>query len=109
MRKRGKLFREESTSQERTMEAEQRRAAKEQMIALMQAGQRWPGGCCPSRDPGQWFDRLPVAAPCAYPWESCIPGWQTWTSCEIANGRADMARNLLPCLARYSKPCGAGG
>jgi transposase len=41
MRKREKLFREESTSQERTMEAEQRRAAKEQMIALMQAGQRW--------------------------------------------------------------------
>jgi transposase len=28
-------------SEERTMEAEQRRAAKEQMIALMQAGHRW--------------------------------------------------------------------
>jgi transposase len=28
-------------SEERTMEAEQRRAAKEQMIALMQTGHRW--------------------------------------------------------------------
>jgi transposase len=28
-------------SEERTMEAEQRRAAKEQMFALMQAGHRW--------------------------------------------------------------------
>src|SRR5258708_10399864 len=41
MRKREKPFREERMSQERTMEAEQRRAAKEQMIALMQTGHRW--------------------------------------------------------------------
>ncbi len=63
------------------MEAEQRRAAKEQMIALMQAGHRGPGGCCPSRDPGQPFDGLSAAAPCAYSWKSCFPGWQAWSPC----------------------------
>jgi len=41
MRKQVKSFREDSTNEERTMEAEQRRAAKEQMIALMQTGHRW--------------------------------------------------------------------
>jgi transposase len=41
MRKQEKSFREDSTNEESTMEAEQRRAAKEQMIALMQTGHRW--------------------------------------------------------------------
>ena len=39
--KRREPFREDSTSEERTLEAEQRRAAKEQMIALIHAGYRW--------------------------------------------------------------------
>lgn len=43
------------------MEAEQRRAAKEQMITLMQTGHRGPGGRCPSRDLSQSFDRLSEA------------------------------------------------
>jgi transposase len=49
MRKREKPFREERMSQERTMEAEQRRAAKEQMIALMQAGHRWQEAAAQAR------------------------------------------------------------
>jgi hypothetical protein len=91
------------------MEAEQRRAAKEQMIALMQAGHRGPGGCCPSRDPGQSFDSLSAAASGAHPRESCIPGWKTWTLRQTAHGRVDMAGKLLSHVARHAKPCGAGG
>src|SRR6266567_6594078 len=49
MRKREKPFCEERMSQERTMEAEQRRAAKEQLIALMQAGHRWQEAAAQAR------------------------------------------------------------
>jgi len=91
------------------MEAEQRCAAKEQMIALMQAGHRGPGGFRPSRDPGQSFDGLSAAAPGAEPWESGIPGWQTWAPSQTANGRAALAGELLPHVARHSKSCGADG
>lgn len=57
------------------MEAEQRRAAKEQMIVLMQAGHRWQeaaaqAGLQVSRSTA--YRRL---APGAHPRESCIPGW----------------------------------
>ena len=45
------------------MEAEQRRAAKEQMIALMQAGHRWQEAAAQAGIPGQSFDRLSAAAP----------------------------------------------
>src|SRR6266566_7398453 len=66
-------------------------------------------GFCPSRDPGQPFDRLPATAPCAHSWKSCFPGWQAWAPCQTANGRADMAGKLLPYVTWHSKPCGADG
>jgi len=89
------------------MATEQRRAAKEHMIALMQAGHRGPGGFRPSRDPGQSFDGLSVVAPCAHPWESCLPGWQTRAPCQTAHRRAGLAGSLLSHVTRHSQPCRA--
>ena len=77
------------------MEAQQRRAAKVQMIALMQTGHRWQeaaaqAGIKVSRSTA--YRRL---APCAHPWESCLAGWQTWASYQTAPTRTPMARNDL--------------
>ncbi len=65
------------------MEAEQRRAAKEQMIALMPAGHRWQeasaqAGLQVSRSTA--YRRL---APSAEPWESCFRGWKTRAPCQV--------------------------
>src|SRR5258706_13686186 len=34
-------------------------------------------------------------------------GWKTRAPCQAANGRAGLAGNLLPHIARHSKPCSA--
>jgi hypothetical protein len=91
------------------MEAEQRSAAKEQMIALMQAGHRWQeasaqAGIQVSRSTAYRLLRLVCTRG-----KAADPRWQAWAPCQTANGRADMAGKLLPCLARHSKPCGADG
>ncbi len=92
------------------MEAEQRRAAKEQMIALMQAGYRWQAAAAQAGiQISLSFDRLSAAAPGAHAWESCFPGWQTWAPRQTAHGRANMAGKLLPHVAPHFKPRGAGG
>ena len=90
------------------MEAEQRRAAKEQMIALMQTGHRWQEAAAQAGIQASRSTAYRRLAPCAHPWESCLAGWQTWASRQTAHGRADMAGKLLSCLAWQAQPCGAG-
>jgi hypothetical protein len=89
------------------MEAEQRRAAKEQMMALMQTGHRWQEAAAQAG--------LQVSRSTAYRLlrqvrsrgKAAARGWKTRAPCQAANRRAGLAGNLLPHVARHSKPCSA--
>jgi hypothetical protein len=89
------------------MEAEQRRAAKEQMVALMQAGHRWQEAAAQAGIPISRSTAYRRLAPGAEAWESRFRGWKTRAPCQTTHSRAGLAGNLLPHVARHSKPCGA--
>jgi hypothetical protein len=91
------------------METEQRRAAKEQMIALMQAGHRWQEAAAQA---GIQFSRLT-----AY-WllrqvrsrgKAADPGMADMGTLRNCEQTAGMDGTLLPYVARHAKPCGVVG
>src|SRR5260221_11486682 len=86
------------------MEAEQRRAAKEQMIALMQTGHRWQEAAAQAGIQVSRSTAYRLLRQVRSRGKADARGWKTRAPRQAANGRADLAGNLLPYAPRHSKP-----
>ena len=69
------------------MQEDQRRAAKGQLIALMQAGHPWQEAAAIAGLPDRSISGLPIAAQCPPARRSRLAGWKAWASGQTSSNQ----------------------